>query len=137
MLLEQIPLIFLVDIEGVIEGMAFDSTITSTGGSAYKVRVSFPEQITLKFRVGMNGDADFIVKEKDAQLLVPITAVVEENEDTYVWVVKRNRAKKVEFEPGDSSIDDVEVLSGLNEGDIVIVRPPANIEEGDRVKISD
>lgn len=120
--------------EGVIEGMAFESVTTSTGGSAFPVRVTLPGQDALKFKLGMNGDADFIVREKDAQLLVPITAVIEENGNTYVWVVERNRAKKVQIEPGNSSIDDLEVLSGIKKGDKVIIRPPSDLEDGDRVK---
>lgn len=121
--------------EGVIEGMAFDSTVTSTGGSAYQVRVSFPDQDALKFRVGMNGDAQFIVSEKPSQLLVPQSAVVEENGESYVWVVDGNRAAKVNVEQGESSVDDVEIISGVSEGTLVIIRPPSDIEEGDRVKV--
>ncbi|MCH7640850.1 efflux RND transporter periplasmic adaptor subunit [Patescibacteria group bacterium] len=122
--------------EGVIEGMAFESVTTSTGGSAFLVRVTLPGQNALKFKVGMNGDADFIVSERDAQLLVPITAVVEANGDTHVWVLDGRRAKRVQIEPGDSSIDDLEVLSGIKEGDTVIIRPPSDLEDGDRVAIS-
>ena len=120
--------------EGAIVGMAFESVTTSTGGSAFPVRMTLPGQEALKFKVGMNGDAEFIVSEKPRQLLVPITAVVEEDGSSFVWIIKRRRAKKVEIEPGASSINDVEVVSGIGEGDTVILRPPSDLEEGDRVK---
>ncbi|MFV1917413.1 MAG: efflux RND transporter periplasmic adaptor subunit, partial [Patescibacteria group bacterium] len=120
--------------EGVIEGMAFSNVVTSTGGSAFPVRVTLPGQNALKFRVGMNGDAEFIISEKTGQLLIPQTALVEENSDTYAWIIEGGKAKKVSIKIGASSINDVEVISGVNEGDTVIIRPPSDLKDGDRVK---
>ena len=82
------------------------------------------------------GDAKFIVSEKEEQLLVPLTAVVEEDGESFVWVVDGRRARRVQIEIGESSVDDVEVISGVKKGDTVIIRAPSDLEEGDRVKIS-
>lgn len=123
--------------EGVIEGMAFSSIVTSTGGSAFPIRVTLPGQNALKFRVGMNGDAEFIVSEKTGQLLIPQTALIEENGNTYSWIIEGGKAKKVSIEIGASSVNDVEIVSGVNEEDTVIIRPPSDLEDGDRVSTSE
>ncbi len=125
------------EFEQQIKSISFVSTITSTGGTAYKVKTSLPDNVDNKFRLGMNGDASFIVSSKQNVIVVPLTAIVEEDEKSYVWVVNsNNKAKKVEVATGASSIDDIEITSGLKSSDLVIVRPPSKIKEGDRVKSS-
>lgn len=125
------------EFEQQIKSISFVSTMTSTGGTAYKVKTSLPDNVDHKFRLGMNGDASFIVSSKQNVIVVPLTAIVEENEKSYVWVVNsNNKAKKVEVATGASSTDDIEITSGLKSGNLVIGRPPSKIKEGDRVKSS-
>jgi len=121
--------------EGKIEKIDFASTITSTGGTAYKVKVNLPTNKNLRFRLGMNGDAEFVVREVNDVLLMSVTALVEETEKYFVWTIEEKRAKKVEIEVGVSSFDEVEIISGLKKGDIIITRPPSKIEEGDKIAV--
>lgn len=121
--------------EGVAEKIGFQSATTSTGATAYKVSVSLPKNTSLRFKVGMNGDAEFTLETKEDVLLVPATAIVEEKTQGHIWVVGANsRAEKVEVKTGSSSVDEVEVVSGLSAGVNVIVRPPTGIKTGDGVK---
>ena len=122
--------------EGKVLGFNVSSTTTSTGGTAYVVRISLPDNDKLKFKLGMNGDVDIVISEKDNVLLVPITATIEENSKTFVWVEDEGRAKKVEVTTGSSSIDDIEITSGLTEGTKVITRPPSSIQKGTRLKVT-
>jgi len=125
------------EIIGTVETINFGSIITSTGGTAYRVRVTLPENNSLKFRTGMNGDAKLVVSETDDVLLVNLSAVVEEDGKTFVWIVGKNKKiSKVEIEVGASSVDDVEVTSGVSEGDKLILRPPSKLEEGQGVKLA-
>jgi RND family efflux transporter MFP subunit len=114
----------------------FSSVTTSTGGTAYQVRISLPENDLLKFKLGMNGDAEIVISEKHEVLLIPANAVVDDSDKSYVWIVENGRARKRIIEVGESSINDVEILSGLEENQSVIVRPPSEIEEGVKVKIN-
>jgi RND family efflux transporter MFP subunit len=120
--------------ESKVAVIDFANVITSSGGKAYKVRVALPENKDLKFKLGMSGDAEFIVSEKESVLLISQGAVMEDGDKNYVWIVKDEKASKKEVSVGGSSIDDVEITSGLSEGDKVIVNPPANIKEGSKVK---
>ena len=121
--------------EGKIKKIDFASTITSTGGTSYKVKVNLPTNKNLRFRLGMNGDAEFVVREVNDVLLMSVTALVEETEKYFVWTIEEKRAKKVEIEVGVSSFDEVEIISGLKKGDIIITRPPSKIEEGDKIAV--
>lgn len=135
----QVVLIFLdaypdETIEGRVKSTSYVSTVSSTGGTAYEVFVDLPEFDLTRFRVGLGGDAEFVTDTKKGVLTVVSTAVVE-NDESYVWIIEKGKAKKKIVEIGSSSIDNTEVTSGLSEGDEVLERPPSKLEEGDRIKI--
>jgi hypothetical protein len=44
--------------------------------------------------------------------LIPLTALVEEGDDTYVWEAVGGKAEKVKIETGISSVNDIEVSFG-------------------------
>ena len=120
--------------KSIVESIDFASTVTSTGGTAYKVKVSLPENEGVQFRVGMNADVEIIIDEKDDILLVPTSAVTETDDEEYVWIISDSGlAARVEVETGSSSIDDYEITSGLEKGVLIIERPPKDIEEGVKV----
>jgi RND family efflux transporter MFP subunit len=121
-------------IEGKVTGFNFASVATTTGGTAYVVRVSLPNN-DIRFKPGMNGDANIIISEKGNVMSVPITAVNEDESETYVWIVEKGRAIRRNVKTGVYSINEVEILSGLEAGESVIVRPPVRIEEGAKLKI--
>jgi RND family efflux transporter MFP subunit len=120
---------------GKVETLNFSSTITSTGGTAYIAKVSLPQNNNMMFRLGMNGDVNVIISRKEDVLLVPITAVVEEQDGNYVWVDNHGKAKKVKVETGGSSVDEIEIKSGIDNGTKVVSRPPTKIKEGAKLKV--
>jgi HlyD family secretion protein len=123
--------------DSVISEIEFGNTLTSTGGTAYKVKVLLPENSEDRFRLGMNGNAEFVLNTRDNVLLVPSTAVIENNGKNYVWEINgTGSAKRVEVIIGDSSIDQTEIKSGLAEGEVIIQNPPTQIKNGDKVKAS-
>lgn len=124
------------EFESTVERIDFTSIVTSTGGTAYKVKIGLPKVEGREFRVGMNGDAEVIIKTSDEVLSLASEAIIEDGEARYVWKVNGNgRITKAGIETGLASIDSVEIKSGLKEGDLVIVRPPAKLKTGTRVKL--
>lgn len=125
-------------IDSKVTSVGYINTTTSTGGTAYEVRLSLPQNSEGKYRVGMNGDVDFIISITERAVSVPQSALIEEGENTYVWVVNpKDKAQKISVETGTSSINDIEITEGLENGNKVIVRPPADIKEGDKIKSKD
>lgn len=115
--------------------IGFSDITTSTGGTAYSIKVSLPENADNKFRLGMNGDIDFVISEQTGILSIPFSALVEVDSNEYVWVVdEKGTVKRVEVKTGISSLDSVEIVSGINEGDRIVERPPNTLEEGNKVK---
>jgi len=118
-----------------IQSIGFSSVITSSGGTAYKVQISLPDNSAMKYRLGMNGDVKFILDKKENVLLVPGTAIVESDGKSYVWVVtEAHTAHKQEVKTGASSLEETEITDGLVDGQKVIDRPGKDVVEGAKIK---
>lgn len=96
------------------------SHTTANGGNAYSVKVKLPSDDISRFRIGLNGDADITTAQKDNILTIPIASLFN---DTYVYVQSGKRYRKQKVTLGLQNDTDTEVLSGLHEGDIVVLQP--------------
>lgn len=85
---------------------------------------------------GFRLDAMITLWEADDVLSVPLSALVREQGDWHVFVVRNGRATLTPVELGRRSGLHQQVLSGLDEGDTVVVHPPANLSDGQRVRNS-
>jgi multidrug efflux pump subunit AcrA (membrane-fusion protein) len=83
-----------------------------------------------KFSAGMTGELAFIVAEKPVALVVPSQAVQKDR----VWVVREGRAEPVEVKTGLRSIERVEIVSGLAEGDEIIISSALELKAGQSVQ---
>ncbi|MFH1422170.1 MAG: efflux RND transporter periplasmic adaptor subunit [Planctomycetota bacterium] len=79
-------------------------------------------------------DVKIITKEKTDVLLVSERAVFKIDGETYVFVIKGEKAQLVRFRTGIKNDVSYEVVDGLSEGDIVITTPPPELKEGTKVK---
>src|SRR5258706_3063513 len=123
------------DYVGQVINVGLVAFTSSTGGNAYHVRISLPENLDFKFRVGMQGDCDIIFKTVTNVLKVSSSVVIEENGKNYAWIIENGRAKKIEVTVGAASSDETEIKSGLNSGEEVIDSPSSNLKPGQRVSI--
>ena len=62
-------------------------------------------------------------------------AVVDRNGERYVYVVQGDRVVSMPIETGDKIGDAIEVRKGVEPGTKVVARPPAQLNDGDRVKV--
>lgn len=85
-------------------------------------------------RLGSNADVEIAVEKKETALRVPDLAVFEMNEKNCVYVIEEGKAMIREIETGLEGEDYMEVISGLSEGDVVILSPNDDISDGLRVK---
>ena len=97
-------------------------SITPTGGS---------QQI---IRSGLYGKARFITGQMQA-MTIPLKAVVERGQLTSVYVVDQSGIASTRLvQIGKTYSDRVEVLSGLREGEQIVVDGVANVKDGSRVR---
>ena len=88
----------------------------------YEVKVGFnvPEDSGIK--VGMSAEADIVIVERNDVLLVPSRAITEDSEgNQVVKVVVNEQTEERQVVIGISDGFDTEIVSGLNEGEVVLV----------------
>jgi RND family efflux transporter MFP subunit len=65
---------------------------------------------------------------------VPTAAVIREGETSYVWRVQGNALERVAVSTGGTRDGQIEIVSGINSGDVVVARPVDGLNEGTRIK---
>jgi multidrug efflux pump subunit AcrA (membrane-fusion protein) len=84
--------------------------------------------------VNSSGRAVITTGKSCNNVAVPLTAVLYGSAGTVVQVVKRQRVETRQVEVGLMAGGQVEIRSGLTEGDIVVARAGALLREGDPVR---
>lgn len=74
-------------------------------------------------KISMNANADIVVNSVKDVLIVPVDAIVKENGKKYVDILHDDgvTVERREVETGASDITNIEVRSGLLEGEKVII----------------
>ena len=85
-------------------------------------------------RSGMFATLGILVEEKQDALLVPLDAITEVNGQTSVYVVKGNVAELRTVTTGLTSDGHVEILSGLEAGETVVIVGQPNLTDGAKVE---
>lgn len=83
---------------------------------------------------GYNVDLEITVADSQA-LVVPIEALVEKDEGKSVWVIKDGVARSIPVKSGSSDGITIEIKSGVAEGDQVVLNPPAQLQDGSKVRV--
>lgn len=127
----------LSDLEGVVKKIypsAF-SKVSDLGVEQKRVKVDIEmKDSAVELRPGYVIDIKIITNSKKDVLLIPENAVFKMDERQFVFVNENNKAVLREIKTGIKSHRQIEVNSGLNEGEIVILSPDEKIEEGVRIK---
>lgn len=78
-------------------------------------------------------DAGIVVWEGDGVLSVPGSAIFQRNNRWYTFVIAEGRAEEREIEIGKHNRDYVQVLTGMAEGEMVVLFPSELLSDGARV----
>ncbi len=122
---------------------ANDSLVTKVTFAAKvidPVSRSFPIEIKLPSKKNIRPNMTAVLRianySKSNVITIPIKAVQNSEAGNYVYVIENGLAKRKVIQQGNTSNGKVEVLSGLNDGNQVIVEGAGDVEEGDKVKVS-
>ncbi len=85
----------------------------------------------------MSPDEEPLEVEEPSFIGVSQNAIVEEDGEEYVFLIKGNIVEKTSVKTGKSVGRTVEVLEGLQEGDEVVLTPPSGLEDGDKIEIGE
>jgi RND family efflux transporter MFP subunit len=95
----------------------------------FRVYFSLPDDTPLK--IGMSVEANIVVKENASALVVPADAVLEGR----VFVAREGRLLERSVKVGIKSTRMVEIISGLEPGESVVVPATASLMDGQRVQV--
>ena len=96
----------------------------------FRVKMLLPDASPLK--PGMSVEANIVTREKPNALLIPADAL----QGNTVFVLDGSSARKREVAIGIRGTREVEVLSGLAEGERVASPAPTDLKDGDRVRVT-
>ncbi|PRY83529.1 efflux RND transporter periplasmic adaptor subunit [Alkalibacterium olivapovliticus] len=87
---------------------------------------------------GFEIDADIIVDSVEEALVIPIEALnYDSDNNPYVYTVSNNEVFQVMIETGIQSDARIEVTDGLSEGDLIVLSPGEELEDGVEVELED
>ena len=109
-------------INASVEHIYYESK-TVNNVTIYEVDLK-PEEVPAFFRSGMNASVDFIEQGKVNALLIPQEAVQKEKEENFVYIKQNNgkEPRRVAVKLGISDDKNIEVISGINQDDRIIVK---------------
>lgn len=85
-------------------------------------------------KAGMFGKAHFEFTNAGEGLYMSREALAGSIKEPTVFIVENGNAKLIEIAIGDILDDEIQVLSGLNEGDEVVVNGQINLKDGTKIK---
>lgn len=105
-------------IKGTVSMISFIPKEGETG-TVYEVKIALnADNTNYRYRLGMTGDADFVLRERTHVLVIPSTSIRREKGKTYVTKVnKEGKEVKTHIETTDEIDTYTIVTSGLTEGD--------------------
>lgn len=95
---------------------------------SYRVRIGFSEETPLL--IGMTAETNIITGERAKALLIPSTAM----DGGFVWLVQEQRLKKQAVKIGIKAKEEVEILSGVTDQDLIALHPQPDWQDGMRIK---
>lgn len=119
-------------------GVNISSLIGSGSASGVDAKVTINDP-TSSIIIGLDVDISIDVASKKNVLLVPSEAVKNDSTGTYVYIYN-SKTKRIKFSKVELGISDdtrYEILSGCDEGDVIITSVPTGITlaDGDKVNI--
>ena len=120
-----------VTVEGKVREVAAAPN-TSTGTYDAKVTLTDPPQ---DIAVGMTAEVKFDQNSKGKGVMIPLTAIATQDETPSVWVVRDNKVYIQKVQVGRYGEDQVEIVSGLSNGDRVVTAGIGKLSEGEEVRL--
>jgi len=125
----------------IIEGISYSGsvkivspTIDPTSGTC-SVKVVVHDTGSMPIYPGMFVSVRLVLDTKSDVVLIPKSAIVHEGERTFVYRIEDTIARKLPFQAGYANADRVESISGIEEGDSIIVLGHNALKDGATVKV--
>lgn len=94
----------------------------STGAVTYNVKLNINDTKELKIRTIMSATVDIEIEGVNNVLILPNSAITERDDKRFTTLIIGEERKEVEIETGYSDGINTEIVSGLKEGDKVLIQ---------------
>jgi membrane fusion protein (multidrug efflux system) len=124
----------------IIEGIIFEGKVKlinpriDVQSGTVKVTVEVFDD-TKMLKPGMFVEAKIVIGKKEDVLVIPRKSILFKQNKTYVFVMDHNQVSQREIALGLTEEDHVEVLSGLDQGEVIITVGVEGLEDGERVEV--
>ncbi len=118
---------------GVVSKLDRKVTDDGKGNSGVGMEIRLDE-VDDDIIIGVESKATIDTGSVENALMVPKGAIYSSTEGEYVYVVKDDKAVKTDVEVGIYTADDIQILSGLSEGDTVVLAGETEIKDGEKIK---
>lgn len=96
--------------------------VSGQTSTVYEIRFTLPvKNGDLRYRLGMDGDADIILKSADNTLTIPTDAVNDDNDGRFVYVKDGSTLVRRDIKTGIETDDTTQVIEGLNQNDQIVI----------------
>jgi RND family efflux transporter MFP subunit len=118
----------------------FDANVTRTSWAlnssnrSLRAEIDFPNPDGL-LRPGMYANATILLEERSDALALPITAIIRDGSDTFCCCVESGKIERQSIQLGLRFGDEVEVLSGLDVGRVVVLARAESLSQGQAVEV--
>ncbi len=112
---------------------AVSSVADQSGAFPVKIRIDNADGV---LKPGMFAEIGFVRDESAKSIVLPRNTVFDSEEGPYVFVNDNGVAKRSFVETGINNGKEIEIVTGLNEGDPVITKGQNFLSEGDRLEIA-
>lgn len=125
-----IPTIGEEKITGTIKTIAPSADSTNT----YPVEIEIVNSDSA-IKAGMFAEIHFVENQSDNAYVVPRNTILENETDKYVYVIENGKAVKKVVETGIDNGESIQIISGVNSGDKIVVSGQDYVVDGEEVKI--
>lgn len=107
-------------LESNVSYVSYTASETSSG-TVFSVEFPVTSADISTYRLGMNGDVDLLLDKREKALVIPILALIEKEGKTFVELEQNGEVIEKEVVIGLESEEEVEILSGISEQDLVVI----------------
>ena len=114
--------------------ITFAAKVIDPTSRSFGVEIKLPQNKNL--RPNMTAIIKIADYSKNNTLAVPVNAIQRSEAGDYVFVNQNNIAKRKNVKVGATYAGKTEILSGLSDGDQLVVQGASDIQDGDKIKVT-
>jgi len=105
-------------IDGLVTLVGF-SPKSGSSGTVYEIKIAMTTEATASMKLGMTGDVNFVFGKKENVIAIPERYIKEKLGKKYVTILRDKKQVETQVETGYTADGMVEIVSGINENELV------------------